>query len=91
MPCQARVNSCSLTEFAIGPLAPAQPTSYGETAFILRHSKAAGRGLADLPKRVVLAVSTNSWKDSWKDEAAGSIFELRKEYEHNVLLLSNLR
>jgi hypothetical protein len=91
MPCQARVNSCSLTEFAIGPSPPAQPTSYGATAFRLRHSKAAGHGLADVPRRVALAVSANSWKDSWKDEAAGGSFELRKEYEHNVLLLSNLR
>jgi hypothetical protein len=57
----------------------------------LRHSKAAGHGLADLPGRVVLAVSADSWKDSCKDEGAGGIFELRKEHEHNVLLLSNLR
>jgi hypothetical protein len=56
-----------------------------------RHSKAAGHGLAGLPRRVALAVSADSWKDSWKDEAAGGIFELRKEYEHNVLLLSKLR
>jgi hypothetical protein len=47
--------------------------------------------LADLPGRVVLAVSADSWKDSCKDEGAGGIFELRKEHEHNVLLLSNLR